>query len=102
MTASDFARVLLVHSDDSFIRIVDVEPLKQTLHNLLKQGTNLNQLMKNLNTNEVSSYTSDKAQQTLGGEAETFEQVANAIIALREEMAEHGVALSDGDDGTIS
>jgi hypothetical protein len=46
MTTSEFARTLLVHSEDGFVRIVDVEPLKQAVHELAKQGTNLNQLMK--------------------------------------------------------
>ena len=31
MTASDFARTLLIHSDDGFIRIVKIEPLRQAL-----------------------------------------------------------------------
>ena len=38
-----------------------------------------------------------KTRQTLRKEAGTFERVANALIALRKEMAEHGVVLSDGD-----
>ena len=100
MTASEFARALLVHSEDGFIHIVDVEPLRQTLRELVKHGTNLNQLMKFLNMNGASSYDSDRAQQTLRKETETFDQVANALIILREEMTKHGVVLSDGNDGS--
>lgn len=100
MTASDFARTLLVHSDDGFIRIVDVEPLRKTLTELVKQGTNLNQLMKFLNTNGAGSYDSDRARQTLRKETKAFEQVANALIALREEMNKHGVILIVGNNDT--
>jgi hypothetical protein len=32
-------------------------------------------------------------------EIETFEQVANALTALRKETARHGVILSEGEDG---
>lgn len=95
MTASNFARTLLVHSDDGFIRIVDVEPLRRTLSELTKQGTNLNQLMKFLNTNGVGSYDADRAQEALRRETKAFAQVANALIALREEMGRHGVVLID-------
>ena len=62
MTASDFARTLLVHSDDGFIRIADVEPLRQTLRELARQGTNLDQLIKFLNTNGAHSYDSHSAR----------------------------------------
>lgn len=101
MTASDFARTLLLQSDDGFIRIVDITPFKNALYELSKQGTNLNQLMKFLNTHGAGSYDSYKTRQTLRKEAETFEQIANALIALRKEMAKHGVVLSDGDDSSV-
>lgn len=95
MTASDFARTLLIHSDDGFIRIVKIEPLRQALRELVRQGTNLNQFMKYLNTNGADPYDSDMAQQVLRKETETFEQVANAIIMLRMEISEHGIILQD-------
>lgn len=98
MTASDFARTLPLQSDDGFIRIVDITPFKNALYELSKQGTNLNQLMKFLNTHGAGSYDSYKTRQTLRKEAETFEQIANVLIALRKEMDKHGVVLSDGDD----
>lgn len=102
MTASDFARTLLLQSDDGFIRIVDITPFKNALYELSKQGTNLNQLMQFLNTHGAGSYDSYKTRQTLRKEAETFEQIANALIALRKEMAKHGVVLSDGVDDVRS
>ena len=50
MTVSEYARTLLIHSDDVTIKVIDTEPLKKTAHELAKQGTNLNQFMKFLNT----------------------------------------------------
>ena len=43
MTVSDYARTLLINSDDATIKVIDTEPLKKTAHELAKQGTNLNQ-----------------------------------------------------------
>ena len=66
-------------------------------HVLAKQGTDLNQLMKFLNTNGADSYDSYRTRRALTKELETFEQVANALAALRKEMAKHGVILSEGE-----
>ena len=46
MTVSDYARTLLINSDDATIKVIDTEPLKKAAHGLAKQGTNLNQFMK--------------------------------------------------------
>ena len=64
----------------------------------MKQGTNLYQLTKFLNTYGAISYNSCKTRQTLRKETETFEQIAEALIALRKEMANHGVILNDDGD----
>lgn len=100
MTASDFFRTLLVHFEDGFIDIVDIEAIRRALRKLVGQGMSLNQLMKLLNTNGVSSYDSDSVQQIPRKETQTLEQVANSLIALRNEMRNHGVVLGEGDDGT--
>ena len=68
------------------------------MHELAKQGANLNQLMKFLNTNGADSYDSYRTRRALTKEIETFEKVANALAALRKEMAKHGVILSEGED----
>ena len=100
MTASDFFRTLLVHFEDGFIDIVDIEAIRRALRKLVGQGMSLNQLMKLLNTNGVSSYDSDSVQQIPRKETQTLEQVANSLIALRNEMRNHSVVLGEGDDGT--
>ena len=50
VSVSEFIRATSIHSDDSQIRIIDVKPLRDFLFELTKQGTNLNQFMKFLNT----------------------------------------------------
>ena len=39
MTVSDYARTLLINSDDATIKVIDTEPLKKAAHELAKQGT---------------------------------------------------------------
>ena len=53
--------------------------------------------MKFLNANGADSYDSYRARRALTKEIETFEQVANALAALRKEMVRHGVILSEGE-----
>lgn len=72
MTVSEYARTLLIHSDDVTIKVIDTEPLKKTAHELAKQGTNLNQFMKFLNTYGVKVFDAGEAQRVLAREVETF------------------------------
>ena len=64
MTVSDYARTLLINSDDATIKVIDTEPLKKAAHELAKQGTNLNQFMKFLNTYGVKVF--DPAEASFG------------------------------------
>ena len=57
MTASDFVRTFLVHFEDGFIDIVDIEAIRRALRKLVGQGMSLNQLMKFLNTNGGTAHT---------------------------------------------
>ena len=65
MTVSDYARTLLINSDDATIKVIDTEPLKKTAHELAKQGTNLNQFMKFLNTYGIKVFDAGEAQRVL-------------------------------------
>lgn len=97
MTVSEYARTLLANSDDATIRVIDTEPLKKAAHELAKQGTNLNQFMKFLNTYGRRAFDEKEAEAVLAKEVETFEQVAGALIALRNEAEKNNVFLkSDG------
>lgn len=61
MTVSDYARTLLINSDDATIKVIDTEPLKKAAHELAKQGTNLNQFMKFLNTYGIKVFDAGEA-----------------------------------------
>lgn len=60
MTVSEYARTLLANSDDATIRVIDTEPLRKAAHELAKQGTNLNQFMKFLNTYGIKVFDAGK------------------------------------------
>lgn len=93
MTVSEYARTLLIHSDDVTIKVIDTEPLKKTAHELAKQGTNLNQFMKFLNTYGVKVFDPDEAKRVLEKEVSTFSEIMEALAALRMEADRNGVHL---------
>ena len=57
----EYARAVLT-SDDVSIKVIDTEPLKKAAHELAKQGTNLNQFMKFLNTYGVKVFDPGEAK----------------------------------------
>lgn len=93
MTVSEYARTLLIHSDDVTIKVIDTEPLKKTAHELAKQGTNLNQFMKFLNTYGVKVFDPDEAKRVLEKEVSTFSEIMEALAALRREADRNNVHL---------
>ena len=56
----EYARAVLT-SDDVSIKVIDTQPLKKAAHELAKQGTNLNQFMKFLNTYGVKVFDPEEA-----------------------------------------
>ena len=93
MTVSEYARTLLANSDDATIRVIDTEPLRKAAHELAKQGTNLNQFMKFLNTYGIKVFDAGEAQRVLAREVETFMEVAEALAALRREAERNNICL---------
>lgn len=95
MSVSEYARAKLIHSDDESIRIIDTGPLRKAAHELAKQGTNLNQFMKFLNTYGVKVFDAAEARSVLEKEVETFGDVACALAALRAEAERNNVHLEE-------
>ena len=87
-----YARAVLT-SDDVSIKVIDTEPLKKTAHELAKQGTNLNQFMKFLNTYGIKVFDAGEAQRVLAREVETFMEVAEALAALRREADRNNIQI---------
>lgn len=88
----EYARAVLT-SDDVSIKVIDTQPLKKAAHELAKQGTNLNQFMKFLNTYGVKVFDPEEAQRVLAREVETFMEVAEALAALRREANRNNIHL---------
>lgn len=82
MKMGEYARAVLT-SDDVSIKVIDTEPLKKAAHELAKQGTNLNQFMKFLNTYGVKVFDPDEAKRVLEKEVSTFSEIMEALAALR-------------------
>ena len=87
-----YARAVLT-SDDVSIKVIDTEPLKKAAYELAKQGTNLNQFMKFLNTYGIKVFDAGEAQRVLAREVETFMEVAEALAALRREADRNNIHL---------
>lgn len=92
MKMGEYARAVLT-SDDVSIKVIDTEPLKKTAHELAKQGTNLNQFMKFLNTYGIKVFDVREAQRVLAREVETFMEVAEALAALRREADRNNIQI---------
>ena len=93
MTVSEYARTLLIHSDDVTIKVIDTEPLKKAAHELAKQGTNLNQFMKFLNTYGVKVFDPEEAKRVLEKEVSSFSEIMEALAALRREANRNNIHL---------
>ena len=93
MTVSEYPRTLLIHSDDVTIKVIDTQPLKKAAHELAKQGTNLNQFMKFLNTYGVKVFDPDEAKRVLEKEVSSFSEIMEALAALRREADRNNIHL---------
>ncbi|HEL0789818.1 TPA: hypothetical protein TU158_001745 [Streptococcus equi subsp. zooepidemicus] len=94
MSVSEFIRASAIHSDDSQIRIIDVQPLRDFLFELTKQGTNLNQFIKFLHTYGVESLSARRAQKVLDDEQNLFERGKNILIGLQKEIEANKIHLT--------
>ena len=93
MMVSDYARTLLINSDDATIKVIDTEPLKKAAHELAKQGPNLNQFMKFLNTYGAKVFDPEEAKRVLEKEVSSFSEIMEALAALRREADRNNVHL---------
>ena len=97
MTVSEYVRTTLIHSDNLNITMIDVGPIEKIATELHKQGVNLNQLMKFLNTYGVDAYNADETFRVLTREGELFLKVSDVLGQLCEEAARYKVYITDHD-----
>lgn len=88
----EYARAVLT-SDNVSIKVIDTEPLKKAAHELAKQGTNLNQFMKFLNTYGVKVFDPGEAKRVLEKEVSSFSEIMEALAALRREANRNNIHL---------
>lgn len=88
----EYARAVLT-SDDVSIKVIDTQPLKKAAHELAKQGTNLNQFMKFLNTYGVKVFDPGEAKRVLEKEVSSFSEIMEALAALRREANRNNIHL---------
>lgn len=89
MTVSEYVRTALIHSDNLNVTMIDVEPVEKIATELHKQGVNLNQLMKFLNTYGVDAYNAEETFRVLTREGDMFLKVSDVLGQLCEEATRH-------------
>lgn len=89
----ELVRGTLIHSGDSYIRVIDINPLYKASYRLLKCGTNLNQLMKFLNTYGPDAFDPAKVELVLKKCLKEIGSMNAALISLREEADRHKVVI---------
>lgn len=92
MKMGEYARAVLT-SDDVSIKVIDTQPLRKAAHELAKQGTNLNQFMRFLNTYGSNALDHEEAKAVLGKEVAAFSEIMEALAALRREADRNNVHL---------
>ncbi len=103
MTVSEYVRTALIHSDNLNITMIDISPVEKIAAELHKQGANLNQLLRFLNTYGVDAYNADETLRVLTREGDMFLKVSDALGQLCEEARRHKVYItahdfSEGED----
>ena len=93
LSVSEYVRNAAIYGD-SPITAIDTKPLMKLNWELIKQGSNLNQLMKFVNTYGEKAYDSDEVSRVLDKEIDVFDKVGEALISLRREADAHHVIIN--------
>ena len=91
-SVSDYVRKMLIHGDCN-VTVISTDALDAIDLELTRQGTNLNQMMKFLNTYGEKAYDADEVARVLDHEYEVHEQGRSALISLRHEAEAHHVII---------
>ena len=94
LTTSSYLRYLIYNDKKDDITI-DVAPLQQTVHELRKQGTNLNQLMYFLNAHSSTCTQADldNIRDTLRQESKVLEETVRTVYGLQQEAQNYKLLL---------
>lgn len=101
VSVSDLVRLALVYSDRLTVRTIDISPLRDLCYELTKQGTNLNQFMKFLNTYGGDAYNRSVAKQLIEKNGDMILRIGDAMAAFEREAERGGILIihpqEDGD-----
>ena len=101
VSVSDLVRLALVYSDRLTVRTIDISPLRNLYFELTKQGTNLNQYVKFLNTYGGDAYNRSAAKQLIERNGELLFRIGDAMTAFEHEAERGGILiihLEEGED----
>lgn len=93
LSVSEYVRNAAVYGDRP-ITVIDTKPLVRLNWELTKHGTNLNQMMKFLNTYGEKAYDANEVSRVLDKEMDAFDKVGEALISLRQEAEAHHVIIN--------
>lgn len=97
MSISEYIRFAAIESDNLKVVTIDTTPLRKLGFELTKQGTNLNQFMRFLNTYGVDAYNANEAKQILEKEGAAFLRVMESLGDLKRESERHRVVILTND-----
>lgn len=86
MPMSELVRLALIHSDLLTVISIDVAPLRELCYELTKQGTNLNQLARMMNTYGADAYNREEVNRLLNECGELYLRIGDAMIAIEKEL----------------
>lgn len=93
VSVSDLVRLALVYSDRLTIQTIDISPLRDLCYELTKQGTNLNQFMKFLNTYGGGAYNKVAAKQLIEKIGGMILRIGDAMAAFEREAERGGILI---------
>ena len=93
VSVSDLVRLALVYSDRMTIQTIDISPLRDLCYELTKQGTNLNQFMKFLNTYGGDAYNKVAAKQLIEKIGGMILRIGDAMAAFEREAERGGILI---------
>ena len=93
VSVSDLVRLALVYSDRLTIQTIDISPLRDLCYELTKQGTNLNQFMKFLNTYGGDAYNKVAAKQLIEKIGGMILRIGDAMAAFEREAERGGILI---------
>ena len=93
VSVSDLVRLALVYSDHLTIRTIDISTLRDLCYELTKQGTNLNQFMKFLNTYGGDAYNKSAAKQLIERNGDLLFRIGDAMTAFEHEAERSGILI---------